>query len=58
MGGDFSRTALEEAALARMGERDRLFVDLRDKVWRCVKNRPKRFFPKEGPSFDGVLFIK
>jgi hypothetical protein len=56
--GDFGRTAMEEAALACMGHRDRVFVDLRDEVWKGVKHRPKRFFPKEGPSFDGVLFIK
>jgi hypothetical protein len=56
--GNFGRTAMEEAALACMGDRDCVFVDLRAEVWRSVKYRPKRFFPKEGPSFDGVLFIK
>lgn len=56
--GDFRRTAMEEAALACMGQRARMFVDLRGEVWNGVKHRPRRFFPKEGPSFDGALFIK
>ena len=58
LNGDFRPSALEKAALARMGDQDRIFVDLRDKSWASVKHRPKKFFPKNGPDYDGVLFIK
>jgi hypothetical protein len=56
--GDLRPTALEQAALARMGDKDRIFVNLRDKSWASVKHLPEKFFPKNGPDYDGVLFIK
>ncbi len=56
--GDFRPSALERAALARMGDQDRVFVDLRDESWAGVKHWPKKFFLKNGPKYDGVLFIK
>jgi hypothetical protein len=55
---DFRPSALEKAALARMGDRDRIFVNLRDESWASVKHRPRKFFPRNGPDYDGVLFIK
>lgn len=55
---DFRPSALEKAALARMGDKDRIYVDLRDKSWAGVKHRPGKFFPRNGPDYDGVLFIR
>jgi hypothetical protein len=49
---------LEEAALALMGDRDRVFINLRHKSWAAVKNRPASFFAAKEPKWDGVLFIK
>jgi hypothetical protein len=50
--------ALEQAALARMGDKDRIFINLRDQSWNRVKHRPKALFPKDEPNFDGILFIR
>jgi hypothetical protein len=58
LSGDYRPSALERAALARMGKQDRLFVDLRDPRWDSVKHKPGKFFPKGGPDYDGILFLK
>ena len=58
LNGDFRPSALEMAALARMGDKDRIYVDLRDKSWASVKHRPRKFFPGNVPHYDGILFIK
>jgi len=55
---DYRPSALEEAALARMADKDRIFVNLRDESWASVNHRPRKFFSKNGPNYDGVLFIK
>ena len=52
------QSPLEAAAIALMGDRDRVFINLRDKSWSAIKNRPAAFFSLKEPKFDGVLFIK
>ena len=50
--------SLEAAALACMGDKNRVFIDLRHPGWAAVKNRPGAFFSLNEPRYDGVLFIK
>jgi hypothetical protein len=49
---------LEAAAIALMGDKDRVFINLRDRSWTAMKNRPGTFFSAHEPKYDGVLFIK
>jgi len=48
--GEANSGSLETAALALMGDKDRVFINLRDKNWSAVKNRPSYFSLRKGQS--------